>query len=281
MQIIKQTSEVFNLCAKWREENVKIALVPTMGFYHAGHESLMRYAREQAQKVIVSLFVNPMQFAPTEDLATYPRDIDRDASIAKALGVDALFIPGVEQIYPTNFSTVVALPQLSAGLCGKTRPTHFDGVATIVLKLFMLTQAHIAVFGQKDWQQLTIIKQMVHDLNIPIQILGRPIVREDDGLALSSRNIYLDKNERMQAPFIYKGLCETREMAAVGTDSLHLLHRLQEFFAKHIPLGKIDYASIVDANTLQEQNTINNESILACAMHLGKARLLDNIMLCQ
>ncbi len=279
MQILNKNSEIYALCMKWKSEGEKVALVPTMGYYHAGHAALMQYARENATKVVVSLFVNPMQFAPTEDLAAYPRDLDHDAAIAKSIGVDVIFAPDDAQMYTPDFSTVVSLPKLNKGLCSITRPTHFDGVATVVLKLFMLTQAHMAVFGQKDWQQLTIIRQLVKDLNIPISIEGRPTVREDDGLALSSRNVYLTAEERAQAPHIYKALCAAKAMAKLDAKAADVLQMVQEYIAQNIPLGMIDYASIVDANTLVPQDNLSNTSLFACAVRIGKARLIDNMLL--
>ncbi len=279
MQILNKNSEIYDLCMAWKAAGEQVALVPTMGYYHAGHASLMKYARENATKVVVSLFVNPMQFAPTEDLAAYPRDLEYDSAIAKSMGVDAIFAPDTSQMYAEGFSTVVSLPALNKGLCSISRPTHFDGVATVVLKLFMITQAHMAVFGQKDWQQLTIIRQMVRDLNIPINIIGCPIVREADGLALSSRNVYMNEDERSQAPHIYKALCKAKKMASVGAKSSEVLQMVEAYLAENIPLGNIDYASIVDSKTLKPQENLNNTSLLACAVRIGKARLIDNMLL--
>ncbi len=279
MQILNKNSEIYDLCTKWKAAGERVALVPTMGYYHAGHASLMQYARDNATKVVVSLFVNPMQFAPTEDLAAYPRDLEHDAAIAKSIGVDVIFAPNDDEMYTSDFSTVVSLPKLNKGLCSISRPTHFDGVATVVLKLFMLTQVHMAVFGQKDWQQLTIIRQMVRDLNIPITIEGCPIVREDDGLALSSRNVYLSAEERAQAPHIYKAICAAKHMAQLDVNTVDVLQMVQDYIAQNIPLGKIDYATIVDANTLEPQDSLSKTSLLACAVRIGKARLIDNMLL--
>ncbi len=280
MKILSKKAEITKLCAEWKAEGHSIALVPTMGYYHAGHESLMTYARSCAQKVVVSLFVNPTQFGPTEDLLAYPRDLDGDAAKAKALGVDVLFTPKDAEMYADNHSTVINVPNLNQGLCSIARPTHFAGVCTVVLKLFMITQANTAIFGQKDWQQLAIIRQMVQDLNVPIEIIGREIVRDVDGLALSSRNAYLNNDERSQAPYIYKGLCLAKKMVNCGEKSVNgVMDAISKYWAENLPLGQTDYLSVVDANSLKPQNEINNKSLMACAVRLGKARLLDNILL--
>lgn len=280
MQILNATHEIYNLCQQWRGQNQRIALVPTMGYYHAGHEELMRHARAHADKVVVSLFVNPTQFAPGEDLAAYPRDLENDASVAAALGVDALFVPASEAMYAPDHSTWVSVPALSQGLCGLSRPTHFQGVCTVVLKLFMLVAPHMAVFGEKDWQQIAIIRRMVRDLNLPVRIEGRPIVREDDGLALSSRNIYLTAAERAQAPEIRRGLLMAREWVRQGENSAK---RLREavllHWADHLTLGRLDYLSVVDADSLAPLDSVGERTLMACAVRMGKARLLDNILL--
>lgn len=258
----------------------RIALVPTMGYYHAGHEELMRYARTQADKVVVSLFVNPIQFAPGEDLAAYPRDLDSDAAKASALGVDVLFAPQPEEMYAPDQATVVSVPALSTGLCGLTRPTHFQGVCTVVLKLFHLIGPHMAVFGQKDWQQLAIIRRMVRDLNVPVSVEGRPIVREDDGLALSSRNVYLTPEERRQAPEIQRGLRFAQDMARQGERSAALLQRtVLRRWAERLPAGRLDYLTVVDASSLEPLDEVNGNALMACAVRMGKARLIDNILL--
>ncbi len=280
MQILTKKTEIFKLCTEWRAQGQSVALVPTMGYYHAGHESLMRYARDHADKVVVSLFVNPTQFAPTEDLSAYPRDFENDVNIVKALGVDAMFAPEDGEMYAKNHSTQVIVPTLNKVLCGVSRPTHFDGVCTVVMKLFLITQAHFAVFGQKDWQQIAIIRQMVQDLDIPIEVVGQPIVRDVDGLALSSRNAYLTEQERAQAPHIYKGLCTVRDAVTKGESSAqNVLDILGNYWAINMSLGQVDYMSVVDSKTLAPQKTIGKTSLLACAVRMGKARLLDNILL--
>ncbi len=280
MQILKETQSIIECCSQWRAEGQRIALVPTMGYYHDGHEALMRHARTLGQKLVVTLFVNPTQFAPGEDLAAYPRDFERDAAIAKSLGVDALFVPEVADMYPPESATIISVPELSRGLCGITRPTHFQGVCTVVMKLFMLTQAHVAVFGQKDWQQLAIIRRMVQDLNVPIEIVGHDIVREADGLAMSSRNVYLTPEERAQAPEIRKALLFAKEMVAQGEKNVALLQQMVlSRWAENLPLGRLDYLSVVDAASLTPQEIVGEASLMACAVRMGKARLIDNILL--
>ncbi len=244
----------------------------------------MRHARQKADacggKVVVSLFVNPTQFAPGEDLASYPRDLERDAALASAAGVDVLFTPEAQDMYPAGSATRVTVPELSTGLCGITRPTHFHGVCLVVMKLFMLTQADVAIFGQKDWQQLAIIRRMVCDLNVPIEILGHEIVREADGLAMSSRNVYLSPEERAEAPQIQQGLRFVKEMVAQGEKNTAILQQmLLARWAEKLTLGRLDYVSVVDAATLEPQETVGEASLLACAVRMGKARLIDNILL--
>ena len=280
MQIINTLSEISALCAQWRAQGQRVALVPTMGYYHAGHQSLMAHARQQADKVVVSLFVNPSQFAPGEDLAAYPRDLERDAAIAQSLGVDAVFAPASEAMYAPDHATWVEVPELSKVLCGVSRPTHFRGVCTVVLKLFLLMQPHLAVFGQKDWQQLAVIRRMVRDLNVPVEVVGRPIVREDDGLALSSRNVYLTPEERSQAPQIQRALQRARDMVQQGEKSVPILQQMVlRRWSERLPLGRLDYLHVVDADTLSPLETVTDNALMACAVRMGKARLIDNILL--
>jgi len=267
----------------WSKEQAKkgrtLGFVPTMGYFHEGHLSLMRRAGELADLVVVSLFVNPTQFAPHEDLAAYPRDLERDKDLAQKEGVDILFTPGTEDLYLPGHSTWVEVPDLARNLCGASRPTHFRGVATIVCKLFNLTLPHVAVFGQKDWQQLTIIKRMVRDLNLPIDVVGRPIVREPDGLAMSSRNTYLSLTERKQACFIYKGLLMAQTMVKDTQEQAETIKRaLKEFYQKNIPAGRIDYIELVHPEQLTPVSLIDQPTLLAVAIFLGKARLIDNIL---
>lgn len=280
MRILHSTHEIYELCQAWRGQGRSIALVPTMGYYHAGHAALMRYARAHADRLVVSLFVNPAQFGPEEDLAAYPRDFERDAATARSLGVDALFAPAPDAMYAPDHATLVSVPALSGGLCGVARPTHFQGVCTVVLKLFLLITPHVAVFGEKDWQQLAVIKRMTRDLNVPVRVEGRPIVREDDGLAMSSRNVYLAEAERAQAPEIRRGLLLARDMARRGeADVRRLRQAVLKYWDERLPLGRPDYLSVVDADSLEPRDGVGPGTLMACAVRVGKARLIDNVML--
>lgn len=266
----------------WKKQDLSIALVPTMGYFHAGHLGLMRHARTLADKVVVSLFVNPTQFGPGEDLAAYPRDPERDSDLAAAQGVDALFLPAVDEMYIPNHATFVSVPTLSTPLCGASRPTHFQGVCTVVLKLFNIIQPNMALFGEKDWQQLAVLRRMAADLNVPVRLVGCPIARETTGLALSSRNVYLSATERVQAPALYKGLLRVRDLVHAGEcDVPTLLNQLRAFLAAEAPLGSIDYVSIFHPDTLQTLDRIAGPAHLALAVKFGRARLIDNISLHQ
>ncbi|MBR4742544.1 MAG: pantoate--beta-alanine ligase [Desulfovibrio sp.] len=280
MQIISQPNELQCLCQQWRLSGQTIALVPTMGYYHSGHADLIAHARSLANKLVVSLFINPTQFGPNEDFANYPKDHAKDQKIAEKLGCDVLFMPTAETMYTPDHDTWVEVPKLSQGLCGLLRPNHFKGVCTVVLKLFNLTAATIAVFGQKDWQQQAILKKMVKDLNVPIQIVTRPTVREDDGLALSSRNVYLNEDERKQAPYLYQALKDAQTLVLKGEKSVSCLcnYVLQQW-AQKIPLSTLDYLTVVDPETLTPLTQINGPALMACAVRLGRARLIDNILL--
>lgn len=268
------------LCQQWRRNGESIALVPTMGYYHAGHESLMKYGRDHADRLVVSLFVNPAQFGPNEDLDAYPRDFDRDSAIARAQGADALYFPSPESMYAADHGTWVEVPEMARGLCGQQRPVHFRGVCTVVMKLFLITMPDIAIFGEKDWQQQAILKRMARDLNVPVEIVSRPAVRETDGLAMSSRNVYLSEEERKQAPYIRKGLLLARELAsAQQLNGAELIRTVKDYWRQNMPDAEIDYISLVDPSSLTPLETIGKEALLACAVRLGKARLIDNILI--
>ena len=280
MQVIHEPAALQTLCLGWRRQGLTIALVPTMGYYHAGHASLIKYARSVADKVVVSLFVNPAQFGPNEDLEAYPRDFERDSALVRALGGALLYAPAPDQMYEADHATWVEVPELANTLCGVTRPIHFRGVCTVVLKLFMLTQAQIGVFGEKDWQQLAILKRMVRDLNVPIKLVGQPIVREADGLALSSRNVYLTPEERAQAPQIHKSLIAAAESVASGEhDAAHVIDGIRAYLKQHLPCGEEDYISIVHPERLTPLVNITDTALCAVAIRVGKARLIDNILL--
>ena len=263
-----------------RAQGLTTALVPTMGYFHEGHLSLMRWARDNADRVYVSLFVNPTQFGPDEDLDAYPRDEEKDARLAAEAGVDALFTPSSDTLYAPNHATWVQVPALAEHLCGKSRPVHFRGVATVVSILLNLAQPSFAVFGQKDWQQLALIRRIVRDLRIPTRIEGRPIVREADGLARSSRNVYLSEAGRTQAPGLHKGLEHLLTLVRDGEqDTDKLKDALRAYYAEHVPDGEIDYAELMDPDDIQPVERVTGPTLAAVAVQLGKARLIDNMLL--
>lgn len=283
MDIIRDPKAFQDLSWNWRCAGLNTVLVPSMGFFHAGHLRLMDAARQRAGstgKVMVSLFVNPTQFGPSEDLAAYPRDFERDRELAASRGVDVLFAPEPEAMYAPDAATWVEVPSLSTGLCGVSRPIHFRGVATVVSKLFMLAMPRAAVFGQKDWQQLAVIRRMVRDLNIPVEIVGHPIVREADGLAMSSRNVYLTPEERGLAPAIHAGLEQARNSAQAGeTSSESILGAFAAHLSEHLPTARIDYAQIIHPDSLVPLERVDGPTLMAVAVFLGKARLIDNMLL--
>ncbi|GAA0100498.1 pantoate--beta-alanine ligase [Paraclostridium bifermentans] len=278
MKIINNTKEIRKQVKDWKNDGLSVALVPTMGYLHEGHESLIKKASEDNDKVIVSIFVNPMQFGINEDLSTYPRDINRDSDICKKNGASLIFNPNVEEMYTDGFSTFVDLNNLTSGLCGKSRPTHFRGVCTVVSKLFNIINPDKAYFGQKDAQQLSIIKQMVTDLNFDIEIVSCPIVREDDGLAKSSRNTYLSKEERQASTVINKSLKKAKALIKSGErDSKNIINFIKNEINKE-PLAKIDYVSIVDNKTIKSITTVEKGSLIAVAVFIGNTRLIDNFI---
>lgn len=280
MQIFTDPQALAAQCRAWHAAGDDIALVPTMGYYHAGHEDLMTCARGLAKRLVVSLFVNPTQFGPNEDLAAYPRDAERDSAIAAAHGADALFMPEPGAMYAPDHATWVEVPALAKGLCGASRPIHFRGVCTVVLKLLLLTGADVAVFGEKDWQQQAIIRRMVRDLNVPVRIVARPTTREADGLAMSSRNVYLTPEERAVAPQIRAALLAAREAAADGeTDVARLRELVLRHWREHLPGGEVDYLEIVHPESLEPLDSADGPALMACAVRLGNARLIDNILL--
>lgn len=282
MQILTSPNSLRDVCRSWHKAGETIALVPTMGYYHAGHKDLIRHGRSLANRLVVSLFVNPAQFGPNEDLAAYPRDLERDSEIAASLGADILFTPTPDVMYRPGHATWVEASKLASGLCGQSRPIHFRGVCTIVLKLFMLTRADYAVFGQKDWQQQAIIRAMVADLNLDTQIVTRPTTRETDGLAMSSRNVYLEPEERAQAPQIRQALLAAAAACQKGeTDCARLRADALAFWQKNLPFAEVDYLEIVHPETLLPLDTISGPALMACAIKLGKARLIDNILLTE
>lgn len=279
MDIIRDPAELQRICLGWRESGDRIGFVPTMGYFHAGHLALMDAAKARAKRLVVSLFVNPTQFGPTEDLAAYPRDFERDAALAAEHGADVLFAPEREAMYQGP-DVWVDVPQVAAHLCGASRPGHFRGVATVVAKLLLLVQPHVAVFGEKDRQQLAVIRAMSRQLFLNVDIEGHPIVREADGLAMSSRNVYLTAAERAVAPNIYQGLLFARERIMAGErDAARLAQALREFYAAHVPEGRVDYATFVDTETMAPVTAVTGPVVLAVAVYLGKARLIDNLLI--
>jgi len=261
-----------------RAENHLIGLVPTMGALHQGHLSLVRRARQECSRAYASIFVNPKQFGPSEDFAKYPRAFESDSAQFAELGVDALFAPGVEEIYPSGFSTYVNVEGISNRLEGHSRPGHFRGVATVVLKLFEIVQPDFAYFGRKDAQQVCVLGQMVRDLNLGVQIVVCPIIREPDGLALSSRNVYLNADERRAATVLHRALEAARSQIVAGTrDALELQNAIRSVFEKE-PLARLDYAEVVAADTFEPAVHISRSSYVLLAAQLGKTRLIDNML---
>jgi pantoate--beta-alanine ligase len=254
----------------------RIALVPTMGFLHEGHLSLIRWAGEQADDVVVSIFVNPTQFGPSEDFEAYPRDMERDLALCAGAGADVVFAPGVEDMYPAGFQTVISVTELSRPLCGATRPGHFDGVATVVTKLFTIVRPHLGVFGEKDYQQLQVIKRFAADLNLGVEVVGRPTVREADGLAMSSRNKYLTPEQRPAALTLSRALALAEDLVARGErESGSILAELRGMI-EAVPGTEIDYLELRHPETLAPAGRVDGRTLLALAVKVGKARLIDN-----
>lgn len=276
MKIVHTVAEVREAVKAWRKEGLSVGLVPTMGYLHEGHKSLIDRAVAENDKVVVSVFVNPMQFGPTEDLESYPRDMNRDSALCEAAGAALIFNPEPSEMYAGDFSSFIDMTTLTGGLCGKTRPIHFRGVCTVVGKLFNIVQPDKAYFGQKDAQQLAVIRHMVNDLNFNLEIVGCPIIREDDGLAKSSRNTYLNEAERQAALILSKSLEKGREMIEAGErDSAVIKNAIMEMISTE-PLAKIDYVEIVDWNNLEPVDRIEGPVLNAIAVYIGKTRLIDN-----
>ena len=276
MQIIHHLADM----TRWSNEVIAggkaLALVPTMGYFHAGHLSLMRQAGRLADHVVVSLFVNSLQFGPREDLSRYPRDLQRDARLAENEKVDILFVPTSEEMYAPDFNTRVRVNGITDTLCGQQRPTHFEGVTTVVAKLFNIIKPHCAVFGQKDFQQLSVIRKMVRELNWDIEIFAHPIVREEDGLAMSSRNTYLSSEERSKALCLNKAIQHAKARFADGLDDSDLLiSEIRDIISANSGVS-IDYISVVDKDTLSDKEVIDSQSVLALAIKVGGTRLIDN-----
>ena len=256
-----------------------LGLVPTMGYLHEGHMTLARWAKRDCRSVVASIFVNPTQFGPGEDFTAYPRDMERDLSMLRKEGVDVVFAPTVGEMYPQGFSTYVNVEKLTEVLEGARRPGHFRGVATVVTKLFTVVRPDRSYFGQKDGQQVAVIKRMTADLALGTDIVVVPTVRETDGLAMSSRNVYLTPAERAAAPVLYRAMCRARDLHRDGVRDAKTLHAEMESMINAEPLGKLDYISIADAETLQELEVVDRPAMLSLACRFGRARLIDNLVI--
>lgn len=276
MQIANTIKEVRTQVKAWRQAGLSVGLVPTMGYLHEGHGSLIARARTQNDRVVVSIFVNPMQFGPGEDLESYPRDLDKDSAYCASLGADLIFHPEPEEMYTTGFCSYVDMSVLTEELCGLSRPVHFRGVCTVVNKLFNIVQPDRAYFGQKDAQQLAVIRRMVEDLNMDLEIVGCPIVREEDGLAKSSRNTYLSKEERAAALVLSRAVKRGEELVNAGErDANRIVAEMKALIEKE-PLARIDYVKAVDGLTMQQIDTVQRPMLVALAVFIGKTRLIDN-----
>ncbi len=278
MQIVETVAEVREQVKAWRAEGLTVGLVPTMGYLHEGHKSLIDRAVAENDRVVVSVFVNPMQFGPSEDLESYPRDMDRDAALCEKAGASLIFHPDPSEMYHEDFSSFVDMNTLTGGLCGKTRPIHFRGVCTVVAKLFNIVTPDRAYFGQKDAQQLAVIRHMVSDLSFGIEIVGCPIIREEDGLAKSSRNTYLSKQERQAALVLSKSLALGKQALEAGEkDAAKVRSVILDNLEKE-PLAKVDYVEVVDWNTLEPVSQVEDSVLVAIAVYIGKTRLIDNFI---
>ena len=279
MQIATTINEVRTQVKAWKKEGLSVGFVPTMGYLHEGHGSLISRARKENDKVVVSIFVNPMQFGPGEDLESYPRDLDKDSAYCESLGADMIFHPEPEEMYIDGFCSYVDMSVLTEELCGLSRPVHFRAVCTVVNKLFNIVQPDRAYFGQKDAQQLAIIKRMVQDLNMDLEIIGCPIVREEDGLAKSSRNTYLSAEERQAALVLSRAVKLGQKLVANGeTDAKKIVSEMSALIEKE-PLARIDYVKAVDGLTMQQIDTVKAPMLVALAVYIGKTRLIDNFMI--
>lgn len=271
-------NEVRTQVKAWKKEGLSVGFVPTMGYLHEGHQSLIKRAVEENDRVVVSIFVNPMQFGPTEDLDSYPRDLEKDSALCEATGANLIFHPEPEEMYTDGFCSYVDMSVLTEELCGLSRPIHFRGVCTVVSKLFHIVTPDRAYFGQKDAQQLAIIKRMVLDLNMDVEVIGCPIVREDDGLAKSSRNTYLSSEERQAALILSKTIKLGEDMVKKGEKNCKVILDAMKKNIETEPLAKIDYVKIVDGLTMQQIDTIDRPILCAMAVYIGKTRLIDNFI---
>lgn len=279
MKVVETISEIRKQIKDWRKQGYSIGFVPTMGYLHEGHLSLVQKALEQNDKTVVSIFVNPMQFSPSEDLESYPRDFNRDKELLEKTGANLIFYPGAEKLYEDDFCTYVDMNRVSKELCGKSRPVHFRGVCTIVTKLFHIITPDKAYFGQKDAQQLAVIKRMVRDLNMDIEIVGCPIVREKDGLAKSSRNTYLSEEERRAALILSKAIFLGEQLVKQGERKASILKEKMKELIESEPLANIDYIEVVDANSIEKVEQLSGSVLTAIAVYIGRTRLIDNFII--
>lgn len=277
--VVKTVSEIKKQVSEWKRMGLSVGLVPTMGFLHEGHVSLIKRAVEENDRVVVSDFVNPTQFSSSEDLETYPRDIEKDTLMCGQAGADVVFNPEADEMYPGDFCSSVSMTGLQNELCGKSRPGHFGGVCTVVCKLFNIVSPDRAYFGEKDAQQLAIIRHMVKDLNMNVEVVGCPTVREDDGLARSSRNSYLNEEERRAAAVLYRALCTGRDMILAGERDCSRVTAVMKSVIDEEPLAEIDYIDIVDALTIEKTEAAEGDILMAMAVYIGKTRLIDNMFM--
>ncbi|MBK5276886.1 MAG: pantoate--beta-alanine ligase [Desulfuromonadales bacterium] len=281
MKIITSINEMQQLSLSLKREGKRVAFVPTMGFLHEGHTSLLREGRRRGDILVLSIFVNPIQFGANEDLDRYPRNLDGDCTIARECGVDLVFTPTAGEMYPPGFQTSIRVRELALPLCGASRPGHFDGVATVVTKLFNIVQPDVALFGNKDFQQLAVIRRMIADLALPVEIIGLPIVREADGLAMSSRNAYLSPDERRSALCLSRAIHIVRERYAAGERRANVLRDEALKLIAAEPAATIDYLELRDAATLEPATDASDTTLMALAVKIGTTRLIDNTLMCD
>ena len=279
MKVVTSVRGMQRLAEAWRRQGRRIGFVPTMGYLHVGHLSLIRIAKQRSDIVVVSIFVNPTQFGPKEDFKRYPRDITRDKKLAAGAGCDVLFVPRTQDMYPQGYATYVTVEGLSKGLCGRSRPTHFRGVTTVVAKLFHIVKPHLAVFGQKDAQQAVILQRMTGDLNFDTRILVAPIVREKDGLAMSSRNVYLSTGERKQALVLSRALGKAKQMVSKGERKASVIKNTVIQLIRGAEDGVIDYVEVVHPETLEDLTLLEDRALVALAVKFGSTRLIDNTLI--
>ena len=276
MKIIESAKKMQTLSESLRNQGKIVTFVPTMGYFHEGHLDLMREGRKRGDCLVISIYVNPTQFGPNEDFEKYPRDLERDRTMAEGVGVDVIFYPPTAEMYPPYYQTYVTVENVTNNLCGLSRPGHFRGVATICAKLFNLVKPHIAVFGKKDFQQLVTIKRMVQDLNMDLEVIGMPTTREQDGLAMSSRNIYLTPDERVSALSLSRSLKLAKGLYEQGErDAVKMIGEVRKHIESH-PYTTMDYVQICDTTTMKDVVLLDGESVLAMAVRVGKTRLIDN-----